>query len=142
MLYSPLGRSGIDVSRVCLGSMTWGMQNNQADADEQIAYALDKGVNFIDTAELYPVPPTGEKYGDTEQIIGNYLSANKKQRNDIVLATKIAGNGLPWIRESADIDGDAIIKSVDASLKRLQTDYIDLYQLHWPNRHDVRHPHM
>ncbi|MDB2373420.1 aldo/keto reductase [Psychrosphaera haliotis] len=134
MKYNKLGSSDIKVSEVCLGSMTWGVQNNQSDANQQIEHAISRGVNFIDTAELYPVPPTGEKYGDTEQIIGNYLSANKKKRNDIVLATKIAGNGLPWIRESADIDGDAIIKSVDASLKRLQTDYIDLYQLHWPNR--------
>ena len=134
MKFNKLGSSEIKVSEVCLGSMTWGVQNNQSDANQQIEQAISRGVNFIDTAELYPVPPTGEKYGDTEQIIGNYLSANKQKRTDIVLATKIAGNGLPWIRESADIDGDAIIKSVDASLKRLQTDYIDLYQLHWPNR--------
>ncbi|WP_335992766.1 aldo/keto reductase [Pseudoalteromonas sp. CH_XMU1449-3] len=134
MLYSPLGRSGIDVSRVCLGSMTWGMQNNQADADEQIAYALDKGVNFIDTAEMYAVPPSPDTYGKTEEIIGNWLARNKDKRDDLVIATKIAGNGLPWVRDAGDITRQAIVEAVDASLKRLQTDVIDLYQLHWPNR--------
>ncbi|MEC8206669.1 MAG: aldo/keto reductase, partial [Pseudomonadota bacterium] len=134
MLYSPLGRSGIDVSRVCLGSMTWGMQNNQADADEQIAYALDKGVNFIDTAEMYAVPPSPDTYGKTEQIIGNWLARNKDKRDNLVIATKIAGNGLPWVRDAGDITRQAVVEAVDASLKRLQTDVIDLYQLHWPNR--------
>ena len=134
MLYSPLGRSGIDVSRVCLGSMTWGMQNNQADADEQIAYALDKGVNFIDTAEMYAVPPSPDTYGKTEEIIGNWLARNKDKRDDLVIATKIAGNGLPWVRDAGDITRQAVVEAVDASLKRLQTEVIDLYQLHWPNR--------
>jgi aryl-alcohol dehydrogenase-like predicted oxidoreductase len=134
MLYSPLGRSGIDVSRVCLGSMTWGMQNNQADADEQIAYALDKGVNFIDTAEMYAVPPSPDTYGKTEEIIGNWLARNKDKRDNLVIATKIAGNGLSWVRDGGDITRQAVIDAVDASLKRLQTDVIDLYQLHWPNR--------
>ena len=134
MLYSPLGRSGIDVSRVCLGSMTWGMQNNQADADEQIAYALDKGVNFIDTAEMYAVPPSPDTYGKTEEIIGNWLARNKSKRDNLVIATKIAGNGLSWVRDGGDITRQAVIDAVDASLKRLQTDVIDLYQLHWPNR--------
>lgn len=134
MLYSPLGRSGIDVSRVCLGSMTWGMQNNQADADEQIAYALDKGVNFIDTAEMYAVPPSPDTYGKTEEIIGNWLARNKNKRDNLVIATKIAGNGLSWVRDGSNITRQAVIDAVDASLKRLQTDVIDLYQLHWPNR--------
>ncbi|MCF7519802.1 aldo/keto reductase [Pseudoalteromonas sp. L21] len=134
MLYSPLGRSGIDVSRVCLGSMTWGMQNNQADANEQIAYALDKGVNFIDTAEMYAVPPSPDTYGKTEEIIGNWLARNKNKRDNLVIATKIAGNGLSWVRDGGDITRQAVIDAVDASLKRLQTDVIDLYQLHWPNR--------
>lgn len=134
MNYKKLGSSGIDVSNVCLGSMTWGVQNNQQDADQQIEYAIERGINFIDTAELYPVPPTGEKYGDTERIIGNWLSRNTAKRQELVIATKIAGNGLPWIRNAEDITGSAIIKSVDDSLQRLQTDYIDLYQLHWPNR--------
>ena len=134
MKYSPLGSSGIDVSRVCLGSMTWGQQNTQEDANQQIEYALSKGVNFIDTAELYSVPPRAENYGATEAIIGNWLRANPEKRKDIIIASKIAGPGLPWIRNGGEITGEAIISSVDNSLKRLQTDYIDLYQLHWPNR--------
>lgn len=134
MKYNKLGSSDLQVSEICLGSMTWGVQNTQAQADEQIEYALSQGINFIDTAEMYPVPPSADKYGDTERIIGNWLERNPARRNDIVLATKIAGNGLPWIRNAADIDGEGIIKSVDQSLERLKTDYIDLYQLHWPNR--------
>lgn len=134
MKYSKLGSSDINVSRVCLGTMTWGLQNNQQQANEQIDYALSQGVNFIDTAELYPVPPSGEKYGDTERVIGHWLNNNQTKRQDIILATKIAGPGLNYIRDGEKITADAIIKSVDASLKRLQTDYIDLYQLHWPNR--------
>jgi len=114
--------------------MTWGVQNSQLDASKQIEYAISRGINFIDTAEMYAVPPSPETYGKTEKIIGNWISANSQKRKDLVIATKIAGNGLPWIRSGADITGEAIIVSVDASLKRLQTDYIDLYQLHWPNR--------
>lgn len=129
-----LGWTEIEVSRVCLGSMTWGRQNTQADANEQIEFALSRGVNFIDTAEMYAIPPTPDTYGSTETIIGNWLAENKERRKEIILATKIAGNGLSWIREGGDITGDAIIKAVDDSLGRLQTDYIDLYQLHWPNR--------
>ena len=134
MQYQKLGSSGLDVSHICLGTMTWGVQNTQEDANEQIEYALAQGVNFIDTAEMYPIPPSAEKYGETERIIGNWLSANPDKRKDMVVATKIAGNGLPWIRNAEDITGEAIVRSVDESLKRLQTDYIDLYQLHWPNR--------
>ncbi|NTS77146.1 aldo/keto reductase [Catenovulum sp. SM1970] len=134
MKYDKLGSSGVDVSRVCLGSMTWGLQNNQADADEQIHYAMEQGVNFIDTAEMYAVPPSPDTYGKTESIIGDWLSRHQNKRQDLVIATKIAGGGLPWIRGGQPITGDAVIKAVDDSLKRLQTDYIDLYQLHWPNR--------
>ena len=134
MKYSKLGSTGIDVSRVCLGTMTWGTQNTQQDADEQIAFALDKGVNFMDTAEMYSIPPTPESYGGTELIIGDWLARNSNKRGDIVLASKIAGIGLPWIREGKPYNGESIVRSVDASLQRLQTDYIDLYQLHWPNR--------
>ncbi|AWB65857.1 aldo/keto reductase [Saccharobesus litoralis] len=134
MQYLPLGTSGLSVSKVCLGTMTWGVQNTQADADQQLAYALNKGVNFVDTAEMYAIPPTAETYGKTESIIGDWLSRNSARRKDIILATKIAGNGLPWIRNRGDITGQAVIQAVDNSLKRLQTDYIDLYQLHWPNR--------
>jgi len=114
--------------------MTWGTQNTQSDANAQIEYALDQGINFIDTAELYSVPPTPQSYGATESIIGNWLADNPGRRQEFVLATKIAGNGLAHIRDGGHITGDAIISSVDASLNRLKTDVIDLYQLHWPNR--------
>jgi len=134
MQFKKLGSSNIEISDVCLGSMTWGTQNTQEQASQQIDYALSQGINFIDTAEMYSVPPSPETYGKTETIIGNWLAENTPKRQDIVLATKIAGAGLPWVRNAGPITGEAIIASVDASLKRLQTDYIDLYQLHWPNR--------
>ncbi|MDF2178561.1 aldo/keto reductase [Aliiglaciecola sp. CAU 1673] len=134
MQYSRLGSTDIKVSRVCLGTMTWGTQNDQQDANSHIEYALVQGVNFIDTAEMYSIPPTAESYGATETIIGHYLASNPNRRKDIILATKIAGSGLSYIRGGGPITGEAVISSVDASLKRLQTDYIDLYQLHWPNR--------
>ncbi|MEC8327360.1 MAG: aldo/keto reductase [Pseudomonadota bacterium] len=134
MKYAKLGRSNIDVSRICLGTMTWGVQNNQLDANQQIELAAEHGINFMDTAEMYAVPPTPETYGKTEEIIGNYFAKNKQKRDDWVVATKIAGNGLPWIRNASDITGKAVINAVDASLKRLQIDTIDVYQLHWPNR--------
>ncbi|WP_340679454.1 aldo/keto reductase [Paraglaciecola sp.] len=134
MQYSLLGSSQEKVSRVCLGSMTWGIQNTQQEANEQIEFALAQGVNFIDTAEMYPVPPSDKTYGATESIIGNWIAANPARRKEFLLATKIAGSGLSYIREGSLISGESIIKAVDASLKRLQTDYIDLFQLHWPNR--------
>ncbi|PID42532.1 MAG: aldo/keto reductase [Gammaproteobacteria bacterium] len=134
MKYTRLGSTSIEVSRVCLGTMTWGTQNTQADANEQIDYALARGINFVDTAEMYSIPPTPESYGATETIIGNWLARNKARRKEIILATKIAGKGLPWVRKGGEITGKAIIRAVDDSLKRLQADYIDLYQLHWPNR--------
>ncbi|MFK5892805.1 MAG: aldo/keto reductase [Pseudomonadota bacterium] len=134
MKYITLGSSDLKVSNICLGSMTWGSQNNQTDANAQIEMALSAGINFIDTAEMYAVPPSAQSYGQTEKIIGHWLANNLKRRSEIILTSKIAGNGLPWIRGGGDITGEAIIKSVDASLQRLQTDYIDLYQLHWPNR--------
>jgi aryl-alcohol dehydrogenase-like predicted oxidoreductase len=114
--------------------MTWGQQNNQQDADQQIAYALEQGINFIDTAEMYAVPPSAETYGKTESIIGHYLANHVGQREKIILASKISGPGMPWVRDGGELTGKAVISSVEASLKRLQTDYIDLYQLHWPNR--------
>ncbi len=134
MKYSPLGSSGLSVSRVCLGSMTWGVQNTQADADQQIGYAIDKGVNFIDTAEMYPVPPSEKTHGDTERVIGNWLSRNENQREKLIIASKIAGPGFPYVRDNSMISGDSIQVALDDSLTRLQTDYIDVYQLHWPNR--------
>lgn len=143
MQYSVLGSSALSVSRVCLGSMTWGCQNNQADADAQLDYALAQGINFIDTAEMYAIPPSAETYGATERIIGNWLSRNRTKRSDIVLATKMAGPGLAHVREGADMTPQALVQAVDASLQRLQSDYIDLYQLHWPNRtspHFGKHP--
>jgi aryl-alcohol dehydrogenase-like predicted oxidoreductase len=134
MKYVRLGSSALGVSKVCLGSMTWGLQNNQQDANSQINYALAQGINFIDTAEMYAVPPSEKTYGKTEFIIGNWLAANPSKREDIVLASKIAGPGFSYIRDGSNISGKTIIKAIDTSLIRLQTDYIDLYQLHWPNR--------
>ncbi|MFT2111380.1 aldo/keto reductase [Marinomonas sp. 2405UD68-3] len=134
MKFSPLGSSGLSVSRICLGTMTWGTQNNQSDADEQIQYALSEGINFLDTAEMYSVPPTEESYGKTETIIGNWIERNPGRRQEFILATKIAGPGLPYVRNASPITGKTIVEAIDASLARLKTDYIDLYQLHWPNR--------
>lgn len=134
MRYSTLGSSGLKVSRVCLGSMTWGVQNNQQDADQQLAYALAQGVNFIDTAEMYAIPPNATTYGATESIIGNWLARHSGKRQELVIASKIAGAGLNYIRGGSPISGETVKQAVDGSLKRLQTDYIDLYQLHWPNR--------
>jgi aryl-alcohol dehydrogenase-like predicted oxidoreductase len=133
MKYIPLGSSSLEVSRVCLGSMTWGLQNTQSDANQQINYALSQEINFIDTAEMYAVPPAESTYGKTETIIGHWLKANPTKRKDLVLASKIAGPGFSYIREGSPISGQTVIDAVDNSLKRLQTDYIDLYQLHWPN---------
>ncbi len=134
MEYSKLGSSGLSVSRVCLGTMTWGLQNVQQEANEQIEYALAQGVNFIDTAEMYPVPPNKETAHQTEIILGNWLSENKSKREKLIIATKITGGGVPWIRAGGPITGDAVVAAVDKSLQRLQTSYIDLFQLHWPNR--------
>lgn len=136
MLYRPLGRSQIKVSALCLGSMTWGEQNNQSEAFAQIDRARDAGVNFIDTAEMYPVPPRGETYGATERIIGNYFK-ERGGRDKWIVASKVAGpgNGMNHIREgNTRFTREHITAAVNDSLSRLQTDYIDLYQLHWPDR--------
>lgn len=133
MRYSTLGSSGLQVSRACLGTMTWGTQNTQQDADQQLDYALSKGINFIDTAEMYSIPPNAESYGKTETIIGNWLARNPAKRKEVVIASKIAP-GLPYARNGKPLSSETIVEAVDDSLKRLQTDYIDLYQLHWPNR--------
>ncbi len=136
MEFRPLGNSDINVSAICLGTMTWGKQNSQAEAFEQIDYALDQGVNFIDTAELYAVPPEAETYGATETIIGNWLKKNGR-RDEIVLASKVCGptGWCPHIREGKSrLDHSNILAAVDESLKRLQTDRLDLYQVHWPDR--------
>ncbi len=135
MQYRKLGRTGLDVSVICLGTMTWGRQNVEAEGHEQMDYALSQGVNFWDTAEMYAVPPTPDTYGKTEEIIGTWFAKNKAQREDVVLASKIAGPGVDWIRDgNAKINRTNILAAVEGSLNRLQTDYIDLYQLHWPNR--------
>lgn len=134
MKYKKLGRTNLEISAIGLGTMTWGEQNTQEDGFEQMDFALDQGINFFDTAELYAVPPSAETYGATETIIGNWF-AKRANRDKVILASKIAGPGLPWIREGKSvIDKNNIHLALEASLKRLQTDYIDLYQLHWPNR--------
>jgi aryl-alcohol dehydrogenase-like predicted oxidoreductase len=134
MQYKRLGRTDISVSEICLGTMTWGTQNSEAEAHEQMDYAVGKGVNFFDTAELYPTTPVSpETYGRTEEIIGTWLKKSGK-RKDLILASKIAGSGRPHIRSGREIGAETIREAVDASLKRLQTDYLDLYQIHWPNR--------
>jgi aryl-alcohol dehydrogenase-like predicted oxidoreductase len=134
MKYSYLPSTEIKVSKICLGTMTFGNQNSEYEAFEQMDYALDKGVNFFDTAELYPVPATPQLYADTEKIIGKWMK-ERKNRDQIVLATKIAGPGdyTKHIRTTG-FSKNSIISAVDGSLKRLKTDYIDLYQLHWPER--------
>jgi aryl-alcohol dehydrogenase-like predicted oxidoreductase len=134
MKFNTLGRTDISVSEICLGTMTWGTQNTESEAHAQMDYAIEQGVNFFDTAELYPTTPvSAETYGRTEDYIGAWLKKRGK-RDDIVLATKIAGAGRPHIRNGRSITPETIREAVDASLKRLQTDYIDLYQIHWPNR--------
>ena len=133
MRMNTLGRTGLSVSELCLGSMTWGSQNTEAEAHAQIDMALDHGINFIDTAEMYPVNPvTAETVGRTEQIIGTWI-AKSGRRDAFVLASKIAGKG-SFPRGGGPITGPALIETVDQALARLQTDVIDLYQLHWPNR--------
>ncbi len=133
MKYSKLGRTGIDVSRVCLGTMTWGQQNSENQAHEQMDYALSQGVNFFDTAELYAVPTSEPTQGKTEEYIGTWFEKTKNRQN-IILATKVAGGGVPWIRNGEALTGKSVHAAIEGSLKRLKTDYVDLYQLHWPNR--------
>jgi aryl-alcohol dehydrogenase-like predicted oxidoreductase len=132
MKYKKLGKTDMSVSEVCLGTMTWGCQNTEPQAHEQMDYAVEQGVNFFDTAELYAVPPEEHTQGLTETYIGNWFAKTGK-RKDIILASKIAGVGLPWIDNGDPISPNRIELAIERSLKRLQTDYIDLYQLHWPN---------
>ncbi len=134
MNYRKLGNTELDVSAICLGTMTWGEQNNQKEAFEQMDYAIDHGINFFDTAELYAIPPNKKTYGKTEEIIGNWFE-QKNNREKIILATKISGPGPSWIRGGGlQYTKENIEKSVNDSLKRLKTDFIDLFQLHWPER--------
>ena len=137
MQYRKLGHTDLNVSAICLGTMTWGEQNTEAEGHEQMDYAVEMGINFFDTAEMYAVPPKPETQGKTEEIIGTWFEKTGK-RQDIILATKVAGRApMTWLRddESPTEHSPAQIKeAVDKSLKRLKTDYIDLYQLHWPDR--------
>jgi len=134
MNYKKLGNTEINVSTICLGTMTWGEQNSQNEAFEQMDFALDQGVNFWDTAELYAVPPKAETFGLTEEIIGNWFEKTKK-REKVILSTKVSGPGRDWIRNGENsFIGKNLKEALDDSLKRLKTDYIDLYQLHWPER--------
>ncbi|MDC5804152.1 NADP(H)-dependent aldo-keto reductase [Vibrio europaeus] len=134
MQYNKLPHSTLEVSKICLGTMTFGEQNTEQEAFSQLDYALERGVNFIDTAEMYPVPPKANTQGLTEQYIGNWLAKSGK-REKVVLATKVAGpRNVPYIRENMNLDRKNIHLAIDDSLKRLQTDYVDLYQLHWPQR--------
>lgn len=136
MQYKKLGESELKVSEICLGTMTFGHQNSIEEAHKQLDYAVSYGVNFIDTAEMYPVPPRAETYGKTEAYIGEWLQ--HQQRDKLIIATKIAGPGrsLKWVRDGAqEIKKDNVKQAVENSLRRLQTDYIDLYQIHWPDRY-------
>ena len=134
MNYKKLGNTDLNVSTICLGTMTWGEQNTQDEAFEQMDYALDKGVNFWDTAELYSIPPKPETFGHTELIIGNWFKKTKK-RNEVIIATKVCGPMRSYVRGGGNQYGiKNITEALEGSLKRLQTDFIDLYQLHWPER--------
>ena len=136
MKYKKLGHTDIDVSLICLGTMTWGEQNTQSEAFEQMDYALDHGVNFWDGAEMYPVPTKAETSGETERCIGNWFAKNGR-RDEVVLATKITGRSdRNWIRDGKEtrISPEQINAAINSSLERLQTDYVDLYQVHWPDR--------
>jgi len=134
MNYRKLGNTDLDVSTICLGTMTWGEQNTQEEGFEQMDYALDQGVNFWDTAELYSVPPKKETFGHTEIIIGNWFKKSNK-REKVILATKVAGPMREYLRGGGNNYGiEKMTEAINDSLKRLQTDYIDLYQLHWPER--------
>jgi len=134
MNYKKLGNTDLNVSTICLGTMTWGEQNTQEESFEQMDYALDQGVNFWDTAEIYSVPPREETYGDTEVIIGNWFEKTKK-RDQVILASKVCGPAREYVRGGGNHFGEKnIAEALEGSLKRLKTDYIDLYQLHWPER--------
>lgn len=135
MQYRKLGQSDLEVSALCLGTMTWGEQNTKQEAHKQLDYAFAQGINFIDTAEMYPVPPKPDTQGLTERYIGTWL-AKRSDRDKIILATKVAGRAdwLPHLRGGPCLSASQIEQAINASLQRLQTDYVDLYQLHWPDR--------
>lgn len=131
MKYNRLGRTDMTVSHVCLGTMTWGCQNTEGQAHEQMDYALDQGINFFDTAELYAVPPQAETQGLTETYIGTWF-AKTGHRDKVILASKACGWTIPWIHDGMKLGREKLELAIEGSLKRLQTDYIDLYQMHWP----------
>ncbi len=136
MKTNQLGSSDLTVSEICLGTMTWGEQNSEADAHRQLDYAVSRGINFIDVAEMYPVPPSAQTQGRTEAYLGSWLK--RQSRDTLVVATKITaqGRGFGWVRGGpGPIDKRSIQQALDASLARLQTDYVDLYQIHWPDRY-------
>jgi aryl-alcohol dehydrogenase-like predicted oxidoreductase len=134
MKMNRLGRTHIEVSELCLGSMTWGTQNTMQDGHDQIDRALEGGINFIDTAEMYPVNPlSAETQGRTEEVIGEWFERDNRRRG-VVLATKHSGAGIEYVRDGAPISAGTIKETIEGSLRRLKTDYIDLYQFHWPNR--------
>lgn len=134
MKMNRLGRTDIEVSELCLGSMTWGTQNTTQEGHDQIDRALEAGINFIDTAEMYPVNPLGaETQGRTEEVIGDWF-ARDGRRKDVILASKHTGAGMEYVRDGAAITAQSIPEAIEGSLRRLKTDYIDLYQFHWPNR--------
>ena len=137
MDYRELGRTGLKVSSLCLGTMTFGEQNSEADGHAQMDYARERGINMFDAAEIYPVPPKPETQGRTEAIIGTWLAA-RGSRDKVMIATKVAGRGkMTWLRQDGAKTRHSeaqINEAVEASLRRLRTDYIDLYQLHWPDR--------
>ena len=133
MKYKKLPNTDLEVSLLCLGTMTYGEQNNEKEAHEQLDYSISNGINFIDTAEMYAIPPREETQGKTEEIIGTWLS-KRKDRDKIILATKVAGPGMEYIRGGSRLSKKHILQAADDSLKRLQADYIDLYQVHWPER--------
>ncbi|MYM54774.1 aldo/keto reductase [Thalassovita mangrovi] len=135
MQQKPLGRTGLTVTDLCLGTMTFGTQTDIADAHAQIDLALERGIDFIDTAEMYPVNPVSkETVGRTEEYIGKWIAANPGRRGDFILATKHSGEGMQHARDGAPISAQTIPEAIEGSLKRLKTDCIDIYQFHWPNR--------
>lgn len=140
MQYRPLGQTGVEVSLICLGTMTWGRRNNEAEGHAQIRMALDAGINFIDCAEMYPSPVSVETFGATETILGSWLGANRAERERLIIASKVTGpnatlkNVRPLTENGTQLDGASILAACDASLTRLQVECIDLYQIHWPAR--------
>ena len=133
MKYRKLGDTNLNVSLICLGTMSYGEQNTEKDAHQQLDFALDHGINFIDTAEMYAIPPKEETQGLTEKYIGSWIKKNQN-RDKYIIATKVAGPGMEYIRGGTNLSKEHVTKAIDASLKKLNTDYIDLYQVHWPER--------